>query len=194
VTGLAEVATDSYVDPLAVLEGEVTIAGGVWIGPFASVRAAEGAPIRIGPDVALGDAVVIQSAHSFGNEGALPGPLPARGAPSAVDIGAGVAIDAQAQLHGPVWIEGYTWIGPQALVAGAHVARGAIVEPGAVVLNVRVPPGCYVPAGALIDRQEVADRLPEITASYRFRDRGRAVLAAGARRVRAHTEARGVGP
>jgi carbonic anhydrase/acetyltransferase-like protein (isoleucine patch superfamily) len=104
-------------------------------------------------------------------------------------VGDGVAIAAQAQVRGPVWIEGDTWVGSQALIADSRIERGAAIEPGAVVIGVRIPRECYVPAGAVIDRQEVADRLPEITASYRYRHRARALLAKRGDLLRAHLPA-----
>ena len=174
---LPELPPTSHVDPLALLVGRVVLADRVLVGPFASVRADQGQPIYVGADSTLEDGVIVHGLPTYGDGRPIAqNRYEVDGRSYSVYVGERVTLEHQAQLHGPVWIEGDTWVGMQALIAGAHIERGAVIEPGAKVLGVRVPRECYVPAGVVVDRQDIADRLPEITPSYRLRHRNRASL------------------
>lgn len=193
------VARTSHVDARSVVLGEVTLGERVFVAPFVSVRADVGAPIWIGSDTNLQDGVVIHGLPVWhraegGNEpGSERGGAPSHafvvdGRPYSVYVEGRVSIEHQAQVHGPAWIEADVWVGMQALVSGSRVGRGVIIEPSASVLGVRIPPHRYVPAGVVVDRQRIADQLPDITAAYRLRSRNQIALRSARTLVEAYTE------
>jgi carbonic anhydrase/acetyltransferase-like protein (isoleucine patch superfamily) len=79
-------------------------------------------------------------------------------------------------VHGPAKVGDGSFIGMQALVFKAELGMGVVVEPGAKVIGVRIMDGRYVPAGSVINKQELADKLPTITEDYPFRTLNEAVV------------------
>jgi hypothetical protein len=61
-----------------------------------------------------------------------------------------------------------------------------VIEPRAAVLGVSIEPGRFVPAGVIVSRQDIADRLPEITPSYALRRRNASALHASRTLARAY--------
>ena len=188
VTG-PRVPESSFVDPAAVLWGDVRLGEHVLVAPFVSIRADEGAPVFIGSDTNVQDGAVIHGlpTHAQG-EPILPNTYEVEGQRYSVYVAGRVSIEHQAQVHGPAWIEQDVWVGMQALVSGAHVGRGVVIEPRATVLGVRIPAARYVPAGVVVNRQSIADQLPEITASYPLRHRNRSCLKSSRTLVEAYAE------
>ncbi len=174
-----QVPSTSYVDPTAVIWGDVRLGERVLVAPLVSVRADEGAPIWIGPGSNLQDGVVIHGLPSHMHGAPVPvNQIEIEGERYSVYVAGDVSVEHQAQLHGPVHVAEGVWIGMKALVSGARIGRGVVIEPGAAVLGVTIPEHRYVPAGVVVNRQQIADQLPEITASYPLRHRNRASLHA----------------
>ncbi len=161
----------AYLDPMSSVIGDVEIGGGVFVAPFVSVRGDEGQPIHIGSDSNLQDGVVVHALETVSQGHPLPeNTYSVGGKAYAVYMGERVSLAHQSQVHGPAWIEDDVFVGMQALVFRAHIRTGVVVEPGATIIGVTIPPGRYVPARAIVTTQDVAERLPEITHSYRLRD------------------------
>jgi len=173
------VAATSYVDPTSVLIGDVRVADHVLIAPLVSIRADEGTPIAIGSESSVQDGVVIHGLPSqLHGEPAPTSSFQVGGEDYSVYVSERVSVEHQAQIHGPAFIDREVWIGMQALVSGARIGRRVVIEPGARVLGVTIPSYRYVPAGVVVNRQSVADQLPEITAGYVLRHRNQASVEA----------------
>ena len=167
----------AFVDPMASIIGDVQLGAGVYVAPFASIRADEGQPIAIGEESNVQDGVVL---HALETE-AHGMPVPNRtyvveGKQYAVYVGKRVSLAHQSQVHGPARVDDDVFVGMQALVFKSWIGRGTVVEPGARVIGVIVPPGRYVPAGTVLTDQKLADKLPEITEEYPFRGLNEAVV------------------
>jgi carbonic anhydrase/acetyltransferase-like protein (isoleucine patch superfamily) len=118
----------AWVDPAALVLGDVELAEGVSIWPFAVVRGDEGSYIRIGRDTNVQDHSVV---HVEPERPCL--------------IGAGVTIGHRCVVHACT-IGDHVRIG-----IGAVVLTGAVIEDGAQVgAGAVVPPGKLVPAGTLV--------------------------------------------
>jgi carbonic anhydrase len=186
-SAVPSVPATSYVDPYAVLLGDVRLGDDVFVAPFVSIRADEGEPIAIGSESNVQDGAVIHGLPT----GASGEPVAANryvigGAAYSIYIAERVSIEHQAQIHGPAWIEADVWVGMQALVARSRVGAGTVIEPRAAVLGVAIEPGRFVPAGVIVSRQDIADRLPEITPSYALRRRNASALQASRALARAY--------
>lgn len=171
-------ATD-YIHPTASIIGNVEIGHKVFVAPNASIRGDEGTPLHIGNQTNVQDGVVI---HALETEEAGH-PVPEHLLEEhrnhkryAVYIGDRVSLAHQSQVHGPAIIEDDTFVGMQALVFNSIVDEKCVLEPGAKIIGVHVPPHRYVKAGEVISSQIKADQLPEINASYKFKDINKAVV------------------
>jgi gamma-carbonic anhydrase len=118
----------AWVDPAALVIGDVELAEGVSIWPFAVVRGDEGQYIRIGRDTNVQDHTVVHVTPE------LP-----------CIIGAGVTIGHRCVVHACT-------IGNNVRIGiGAVVLTGAVVEDDAQVgAGAVVPPGKVVSAGSLV--------------------------------------------
>jgi carbonic anhydrase len=178
-TSVPTLPATAYVDPFAVLLGDVRLGENVFVAPFVSIRADEGEPIAIGAESNVQDGAVIHGLPtSASGEPLLANRYVIDGTAYSVYVAERVSIEHQAQVHGPAWIEKDVWIGMQALVARSRIGEGSVIEPRAVVLGVSVAAGRFVPAGVIVSNQDVADRLPEITPSYALRRRNQASVHA----------------
>ena len=189
-TAQPSVPATAYVDPFAVLLGDVRLGDDVFVAPFVSIRADEGEPIAIGAESNLQDGAVIHGLPTAASgEPVAANRYLVNGAPYSVYIAERVSIEHQAQIHGPVWIEPDVWVGMQALVAGSRIGAGSVIEPRAAVLGVSIEPGRFVPAGVIVSTQDIADRLPEITPSYALRRRNASAVHASRALARAYSRA-----
>lgn len=189
-TAVPVVPATAYVDPFAVLLGDVRLGDDVFIAPFVSIRADEGEPIAIGAESNVQDGAVIHGLPTAASgEPVAANRYVVDGASYSVYLAERVSIEHQAQLHGPVWIEADVWVGMQALVARARIGAGTVIEPRAAVLGVSIEPGRFVPAGVIVSRQDIADRLPEITPSYALRRRNASAVHASRALARAYARA-----
>ena len=182
-----EVSASSFVDPFALLVGEVRLGDGVYVAPFAVIRADMGQPIWLGAGVSVAEGAVIHGLVARAGPALIEENVYRVGdATYSVFLGPGTVVSPQAQIEGPVWLEAGVFVGAQALVSRSHVGRGAVVEPAAVVVGVSIPAGRFVPAGVVVDQQRTADNLPEITPSYALRHRARAISRQSRQRVEAY--------
>lgn len=172
------VGKTAFVHPMATLTGNITLGERVYVAPSASVRGDEGQSIYIGDESNVQDAVVLHGLET--EEDGLPIEKNLVTAPDgkkySVYVGKHVSMAHQSQVHGPAKVGDNTFIGMQALVFKAELGSGVVVEPGALVIGVKVADGRYVPAGSVINKQELADKLPTITADYPFRTLNDAVV------------------
>jgi carbonic anhydrase/acetyltransferase-like protein (isoleucine patch superfamily) len=145
----------AHLDLMSSVTGNVDVAAGVSLGPFASVRGDGGHPIHIGSGTILKESVVINAPASETQGHYMVG-----GRPYAIYVGEDVLLSSQAQVQGPAWIEDHVIVGMQALVVDAHIGRGAVVAPAAKVIGVTIPSGRQVAAGLVITAQAAADQLP----------------------------------
>ena len=186
-TAVPVVPATAYVDPFAVLLGDVRLGEDVFIAPFVSIRADEGEPIAIGAESNVQDGAVIHGLPTAASgEPVAANRYTVEGATYSVYLAERVSIEHQAQIHGPVWIEADVWVGMQALVARSRIGAGSVIEPRAAVLGVSIEPGRFVPAGVIVSRQDIADRLPEITPSYALRRRNASAVHASRALARAY--------
>ena len=120
------VAPSAYVDPDAVVIGDVTIGARSSIWPSASVRG-DISLIQIGDETSIQDGTVVHS------DAGIP-----------AIIGNRVTVGHMAVLHGCI-IEDEVLIGIGAIVLnGAKIGKGAVIAAGALV-----PEGMEIPAGTL---------------------------------------------
>lgn len=147
----------STVHHKATIIGPVIMGNNSFIAPNATVRADEGSPMYIGNNSNIQDGAVV---HGLKNK---PGET------YSVVIGNNVSIAHQALVHGPAYIGDNSFIGFQSCIFKANVGKGCVVELGAKVYNCNIPEGRYVPAGQIIDTQEKANQLPQITENYQFK-------------------------
>jgi carbonic anhydrase/acetyltransferase-like protein (isoleucine patch superfamily) len=118
----------AWVDPAALVIGDVELAEGASIWPFAVVRGDEGQYIRIGRNTNVQDHCVVHVHPDF-----------------ACVIGEGVTIGHRSVVHGCT-------VGNNARIGiGAIVLNGAVIEDDAqVAAGSLVPQGKVVPAGTLV--------------------------------------------
>ena len=129
VSGLApRIHPEAWVDPAALVIGDVELAEGVNIWPFAVVRGDEGQYIRIGRNSNVQDGAVVHVTPE------LP-----------CIIGDGVTIGHRCVVHACT-------VGNNVRIGiGAVVLTGAVLEDDAQVgAGAVVPPGKVVPSGTLV--------------------------------------------
>ncbi len=176
-TVMPEVDPSSFVHPLAVVCGNVTIGRNVMVCPTAVVRGDEGQPLHVGDDSNVQDGVVIHALETESHGNPVEHNIRTVGARRyGVFIGCRVSLAHQAQVHGPAVVHDDTFVGMKALVFKSTVGHSCVVEPGAIVLGVTVADGRYVEAGSVVRTQAQADALPRITPDYPFKDLNRGVV------------------
>lgn len=168
------VAASSFVDPTAILIGNVQVSGGTFIGPAAIIRADEAdehglvQPVLIGEECNVQDGVIVH---------ALKG--------TRVVIRGRSSISHGAVVHGPAEIGEGCFVGFRAVVFNARLGDGVFVGTGAVVQGVAVAPNTRIPPGGVIVTQAQADVLdrtgPEEQAFMRAVVAANLRLAAGYR-------------
>ncbi|AKB74746.1 Carbonic anhydrase [Methanosarcina lacustris Z-7289] len=168
----------AYIHPLASVIGDVTIGAHVMVSPMASVRSDEGMPIFVGNETNIQDGVVLHALETIDEEG---GPVEKNqvevdGKKYAVYVGERVSLAHQSQIHGPAYVGNDTFIGMQALVFKAKIGNNCVLEPTSAAIGVTIPDGRYVPAGTVVTSQDEADRLPEITDDYAYKNTNEAVV------------------
>lgn len=143
-------AGDAFVDPAAVLIGNVRIETGVIVCPGAVLRADEGSPIIIRRDTNVQDGVIM---HALLN--------------SFIEVGPSCCIAHGAILHGPCVIGEECFVGFRATILSSHLGRGCFVSHGALVLNVDLPQGTFIPPGMTVTTPDDVERLPRVGEAQR---------------------------
>lgn len=145
----------AYVHSFSNIIGDVRICENVLVAPGTSIRADEGGPFYIGAGTNIQDGVVIHGLE----EGRVVGDDQQN---YGVWIGKNTSITHMCLIHGPAYIGDDCFIGFRSTVFNARIGSGSIVMMHALVQDVEIPPGKYVPSGAVINSQQLADRLPDV--------------------------------
>jgi carbonic anhydrase len=170
----------AYIDPRAIVIGNVTIESEVYVAPGAIIRCENDEPILIKSGSYIQEGVVICDLPSH-----MSGELDKKrvveiGRESySVYIGIECVISAQSQIHGPVRLDDGVYVGMQCLVFWASVGEGSVIEPGCLFMNASIPAGIFIPAGLKISNQKSVKDLPSITTQYRFYGIGKQMAQAG---------------
>ena len=132
----------SFVDPTAVLCGQVIVGANVFIGPYAVIRAdevdAEGnmEPIIISANSNIQDGVVIHS-----KDGA------------AVLIGEHTSIAHRSIVHGPCKVGSNVFIGFNTVLFNCEVGDHAVVRHNCVVDGHNIPENFYLPSATVVSSE-----------------------------------------
>ena len=141
------------------------------VSPTASVRGDEGQPLYVGDDSNVQDGVVIHALETEMNGKPMEKNLSeVDGQKYAVYVGNRVSLAHQAQIHGPAVVLDDTFVGMKVLVFRSFVGSGCVIEPGVILMGVKIPDRRYVPVGSVVNTQDQADRLPEVTEEYPLKD------------------------
>jgi len=151
----AQSAASAFVHQNASVIGKVVLGDHVHIAAESSVRADEGSPFYIGSNSNVQDGVVL---HALKDKW-----IDVDGEKWAIYVGQNVSIAHQALVHGPCYVGDNSFVGFQAVVHNSVVGSKCYIGIGAIVVGVNVPSGKYVPHGSIIDTQEAADQLPDVS-------------------------------
>jgi carbonic anhydrase/acetyltransferase-like protein (isoleucine patch superfamily) len=144
--GWPQVGKDSYIDPKASVLGNVMIGEGVYVAPFASIRADEpGSAIIIEDRANVQDGVVIHALRD-----------------SSVRVGRGTTLGHACIVHGPCDIGERCLVGFGALVFRSTLGDDSAVLHRAVAIETAVPPGRMVRIGHILTAGESVDDLPPV--------------------------------
>lgn len=152
---MPQIDDGAYVDPTARIIGNVQIAAGCYVGPYAVIRADEPcpdgsvAPISIGEDTNVQDAVIIH---------ALVG--------TQVTIGRRCSIAHGAVIHGPCTIGDGCFVGFKAVIYDSSLASDVFVGTSAVVQSIELSSGSLIaPAAAILSKYDVVESVGEISSA-----------------------------
>ena len=166
-----------YIHPLASVIGNVILGRNVMVAPTACVRGDEGQPLHVGNDSNVQDGVNIHALETEQDGRPIEkNRVEVDGKQYAVYVGDRVSLAHQVQIHGPAVVMDDTFVGMRTLVFKSQVGRNCVIEPGVILMGVKVADGRYVPVGSVVKTQEEADRLPEITDDYVFKDLNKGVV------------------
>lgn len=147
----------AFVDASARIIGNVHIAAGCYIGPFAVIRADEVtsdgkvAPVTIGENTNIQDGVII---HAFAGTG--------------VKIGRRCSIAHGAVIHGPCTISDSCFVGFKSIIYGSTLEQEVFVGTSAVVKGVTLSKGSLVaPTSAILSKYDVDESVEQITSAER---------------------------
>lgn len=125
----------AFVDPTAILCGKVIVEEGVFIGPYAVIRAdevdeeGEMEPIVIGAHSNIQDGVVIHCKAGGG-----------------VTIGRNSSIAHRSIVHGPCLVGDSVFVGFNSVLFNCVVGSGSVIRHNSVVEGCNVPAGFYIPS------------------------------------------------
>ncbi len=148
---MPQIHDGAFVDPTAMVCGRVKISEGVFVGPYAVIRADEVddrghmEPIVIGEDTNIQDAVIIHS---------LSG--------SAVTIGQRTSIAHRAIVHGPCTVKDRCFIGFGSVLFNCLIGDGCIVGHNAVVDGCNIPAKRHVLSTQQIDATIDVATIPQV--------------------------------
>jgi carbonic anhydrase/acetyltransferase-like protein (isoleucine patch superfamily) len=149
---LPQVDKTAFVDPTAILCGNVIVKENVFIGPYAVIRADEMdasgniEPIIIGAHSNIQDGVVIHSKSG-----------------AKVVIGQHTSIAHRAIVHGPCEIGDRVFIGFNSVLFNCVIGDQCVVRYNAVVDDCHLPAGFYVPSTLRIDADTDLSALPQVS-------------------------------
>lgn len=144
------------ISPFSTVIGDITIEENVFIGCNVVLRADEGTPFYIGNNTNIQDGVIfhgIKDVKCSVNEEIY-----------SIYVGNNVSIAHGALIHGPVIIGNNTFVGFNAMVFNAIIKDECYIDAGAIITgNIKIDKNKYVPIGAIIDTQDKADLLLEVS-------------------------------
>lgn len=179
--------SSTYVHLLASVIGNVILGKNIMVSPMASVRGDEGQPICVGDDSNIQDGVVMHALETELDGKSVDGNLyEVAGKRYAIYVGNRVSLAHQVQIHGPAVVMDDTFIGMKALIFKSFVGENCVIEPGVILMGVTVADHRYVPVGSVINTQDQADSLPEITDSYPLKDMNKGVIHVNTSLARAY--------
>ncbi|MBI6873256.1 carbonate dehydratase [Clostridium aciditolerans] len=146
----------AFIGPFSSIIGDVRINKEVFIGCNVTIRADEGTPFHIGNKTNIQDGVIL---HGLKNMR-----FTVNDKQYSIYIGNEVSAAHGALIHGPCIVGNNTFVGFNAIVFNSIVEDGCYIDLGAIVTNgVRIPAKSYIPVGAVIDTQEKANALKNIS-------------------------------
>jgi len=146
------VAESAFIDPTAILCGLVIVEDGVFVGPYAVIRADETdahgelQPIRIGRDSNIQDGVVIHSK-----------------AGAAVTIGSRTSIAHRSIVHGPCSVGDDVFVGFNSVLFNCSIGNGGVIRHNSVVEGCELPDGFHVPSTTTVHSDSDLAKIPQIT-------------------------------
>ncbi|WP_083809833.1 DapH/DapD/GlmU-related protein [Mahella australiensis] len=142
----------AYIDPTAVIVGNVHIGKRVYVGPNVVIRADEltdiytVGSITIGDDCNIQDGVII---HTLGD--------------ACVTIGSRTSLGHGCVIHAPCNIGAHCFIGYRSVISNADIGDWCYVGISVVAEGIKVEKRRVVPTGAILSyQQQNADLLPVI--------------------------------
>ena len=179
--------SSTYVHPLAAVIGNVVLGKNIMVSPMASVRGDEGQPLYVGDDSNIQDGVVIHALETEDEGKPVEENLfEVAGRKYAVYVGDRVSLAHQVQIHGPAVVMGDTFVGMKTLIFKSFVGKNCVIEPGVILMGVTVADHRRVPVGSVINTQDQADKLPEITGNYPLKDMNKGVVHVNTSLARAY--------
>jgi len=151
---LPKVHPDAFIDPTAILCGNVIVEKDVFVGPYAVIRADEMTadgniePIIIGERSNIQDGVVIHSKSG-----------------AQVTIGKRTSIAHRAIVHGPCTVGNDVFIGFNSVLFNCVIEDRCVVRYNAVVDGCHLPTGFYVRSTERIGPETDLQSLPQVSAS-----------------------------
>lgn len=150
---LPVISPDAYVDPTAIICGKIFIEAGVFVGPYAVIRADEVneegdmEPVIIGANSNIQDGVVIHS-----KAGAL------------VKVGERASIAHRSIVHGPCEVGNDVFVGFNSVLFNCVIGDSAVIRHNAVVEGCDVPDRFHIPSTTTIKSNEDLNSVTQITA------------------------------
>ncbi len=179
--------SSTYVHPLAAVIGNVILGKNIMVSPMASVRGDEGQPLYVGDDSNIQDGVVIHALETEDEGKPVEKNLfEVAGKEYAVYVGDRVSLAHQVHLHGPAVVMDNTFVGMKTLIFKSFVGKNCVIEPGVILMGVTVADHRRVPVGSVINAQDQADKLPEITSDYPLKDMNKGVVHVNTSLARAY--------
>lgn len=149
------ISEGTFVDPSAVIIGNVRIGENCYIGPNVTIRADEVEEGKVEP-VIIEDNVGI-----FDNTA-----IHSRGGSRAV-IGEGSTVGHGCVIHGPCHLKGNVFVGYNCVIDRARVGEGSIIMHKALIYQVDVADRKFVTPGDIITEQAQAFNLDTVPEEYK---------------------------
>lgn len=149
-----------FIGPFSSIIGDVTIEENVFIACNAVIRCDEGSPFFIGKNTNIQDGVIL---HGLAKEKVL-----VNNEKFSIYIGNSVTCSHGSIIHGPCCIHDNVFVGFNSIVFFAIIGEGTYISPNSLVSgSVKIAPNKFIPSGAVINSQEKADALDDISDSQK---------------------------
>ena len=137
----------AYIDPTAVIIGQVNIGKNVFVGPGAVIRADEiESSISISDGSNIQDRVII---HALGN--------------SSVIIGRNTSLSHGCIVHGPCKIGNGCFIGFGSVIFKANIKDNVFIKSLVVIEGVKISDKKFIPNGAIVSSPKAVELLRSIS-------------------------------